>query len=175
MALGSSIRQAIGTVWRGVLSAVGKGQSSHETTTATEQAFTNLGLPVPADLAAQIDTQTGIANEWFRATYTTHVATPDSAITPAMIANAPWSMDLQEFNTSPAYHLVIAVNVEGQDEPVWRTITGITSLPSTVGELRDLALANAHAMSVGTTPGGGLGGVVQGLSSVTVTVAPSGA
>lgn len=170
-----SVRNAIGTFWRGVLSAVGLGQSAQQTTQATADQLRQLGIPVPSDLFTTIDQQTGIANSWISATLATTAAGPGDNITRGMITNAPWSMDPVEFNTRPGYHLVIAVNVEGQTEPVWRTVTGITDLPGTVGELRDLALANAHAMSVGTTPGGGLGGTVTGLSSVTVTIAPSGA
>jgi hypothetical protein len=82
-------------------------------------------------------------------------------------------MDLNSFNASPSYHLVLGINVEGQAQPVYRTVTGIQQLPDTVGELRSAQLINAYAMSVGTTPGGGVGGTVTGLDSITITVGPA--
>lgn len=175
MPLGSSIRQGIGTFWRGVLSAVQAGQSAFQTVTGLGDRFRQAGLPVSVIEPGQIDQLTGLAASWVHATYTTSTADDTANITSGMVAMAPWSMDLNQFNTMPGYHIVVGINVEGQSKPVYRTITGVTTLPATVGELRDLAIANAHAMSVGTTPGGGVGGTVTGLHSVTVTVAPSGA
>jgi hypothetical protein len=73
----------------------------------------------------------------------------------------------------PSYHIVLGINVEGQEQPVYRTVTGVTDLPGTVGELLDAMGVNAIAMSVGTTPGGGVGGTVAGIDSMTITVGPS--
>jgi hypothetical protein len=65
--------------------------------------------------------------------------------------------------------------VEGQTNPVHRTITGITNVDMVRSDFDNLMLVNGQALSVGTTPGGGIGGVVTGIASVTITVGPSGA
>lgn len=175
MSVRSRISSATGTLWRGVLSAAAAGQSVWDTVTSLGQAFTRAGVPPSVIEPGVVDELTGLAQSFVHAGYTVLTARDKDHITPAMISTLPFSMDLNQFNTSPEYHLYIRVNVEGQTKPVWRTITGITRLPATVGELRDLALANAQAMSIGTTPGGGIGGTVLGVTSIVPTVAPSGA
>lgn len=175
MAITSSIRAGIGTLWRGVLSAASKGQSVWQTVTGITRDYEQAGVPVPGDLVDQVNTFTGFANDWIDAEISIAHSDDGAGITPGMVVTAPWSMDPNEFNTHPGYHLVIGIEVEGQERPVMRTVTGIDALPATVGELRDLALINAYALNVGTIPGGGLGGTVTGISSVVPTIAPSGA
>ena len=173
MALGQSIRQAIGTVWRGALSAASAGQSAYET---ISQAIRDIGsAAVPPGL---LDTQAqqqiaAMAGSWVAAKDALSAAADDDQVSASMITLAPWSMDLNAYNASPSYHLVVGVKVAGQDEPVYRTITGITDLPPTVGELRAITDANAAAMQVGTTPGGGIGGQYEGIDSITITVGPA--
>ena len=173
MALGQSIRNAIGTTWRGILSAVNSGQSAVQTV-ARAAGIIGEQLAPPVLLDTQVTDQlAGMANSWVAARDTFGAANPDDPITSAMITLAPWSADLNTFNALPNYHLVVGINVEGQETPVYRTITGISQLPETVEELRQSTLVNALAMSVGTTPGGGVGGTVTGIDSVTITVGPA--
>jgi len=173
MALGESIRSAIGTAWRGILSAANTGRSAVQT---VAQAVQNL-LPevAPPGLldTTVVDQLAGMAGSWVNARDTFGRAGPEDLITADMITLAPWSMDLNQYNTLPGYHLVVGITVEGQEKPVYRTITGISQLPATVGELTDTALINATALSVGTTPGGGVGGTVLGIDSITITVGPA--
>lgn len=82
-------------------------------------------------------------------------------------------MDLNSFNAAPSYHVVVGYNVEGQAGIQYRTITGIDNVDLTRSEFDDLMLVNGQALSVGTTPGGGVGGVVTGVDSVTITVGPA--
>lgn len=173
MALGQSIRQAIGTAWRGILGAVNAGQSGAAT---VAQAVQNVlpGVAPPALLdTAVVDQLSSMAGSWVAARDAFGAAADGDIIDSHMITWAPWSMDLNSFNTLPSYHIVVGINVEGQEAPVFRTITGISQLPVTVGELRDSMLINAQALSVGTTPGGGVGGVVDSIDSVTITVGPA--
>lgn len=173
MALGQSIRNAIGTTWRGILSAVDAGQSAVQTV-ARAVGIIGEQLAPPVLLDTQVTDQlAGMASSWVNARDTFGAADPNDPITSAMITLAPWSMDLNSFNTMPSYHLVAGINVEGQEGPVFRTITGISSLPETVGELLQNTYVNALAMSVGTTPGGGVGGTVTGIDSITITVGPA--
>jgi len=173
MALGQSIRNAIGTVWRVALSAASAGQSAAST---IGQAIANIGAQAvpPVLLDTSVTEQiASMAGSWVEAKDALSAASDDDQITSSMITLAPWSMDLNAFNAAPSYHLVVGLNVEGQDEPVYRTITGITDLPPTAGELRAITDANAAAMQVGTTPGGGIGGTYTGLDSITITVGPA--
>jgi hypothetical protein len=173
MALGKSIRSAIGTAWRGILGAVNAGRSGFDTVT---QAVQNIlpDVPPPALLDTSVVSQlSAMAGSWVAARDALSAAAPEDQVTAAMITLAPWSMDLNAFNTLPSYHLVVGINVEGQEQPVYRTITSLSQLPETVGELMDSTLVNAIAMSVGTTPGGGVGGTVTGIDSITITVGPA--
>lgn len=173
MALGQSIRDAIGAVWRGILGAVNAGQDAFQTVAAAAQRLgTELAPPVLTDTSV-VDQLSGMAGSWVAARDAIGNADAGDQIDSSMITLAPWSMDLNAFNTLPGYHIVLGINVEGQQQPVFRTVTGVGVLPATVGELRDAMTVNAMAMSVGTTPGGGVGGTVTGLDSITITVGPA--
>ena len=174
MALGQSIRQAIGTAWRSVLSAVSAGQSGFETVSRSVQNLLP-GVAPPALLdTAVVEQLSAMAGSWAAARDAFGAAGPGDIIDSSMVTLAPWSMDLNQFNAMPGYHIVIGINVEGQASPVYRTITGISQLPALAGELRDAMMINAQALSVGTTPGGGVGGIVTGIASVVITVGPAG-
>ena len=173
MALGQNIRQAIGTVWRGALSAASAGQSAFQ---AISQAIRDIGSSAVPPALLDTTTQEQIASlagSWVAAKDALSAAQDDDQVSASMITLAPWSMDLNAYNASPGYHLVVGIKVAGQDEPVYRTITGITDLPATVGELRAITDANAAAIQVGTTPGGGIGGQYEGIDSITITVGPA--
>lgn len=175
MALGKSIRQAIGTAWRGILGAVNAGQSGVST---VAEAVQNIlpDVPPPALLdTSVVDQLAGMAGSWVAAREAYNTLGPDDQITSDAVTLAPWSMDLNAFNAAPGYHVIVGFNVEGQAEPVHRTITGIQNVDLTRSELDNLLLVNGQALSVGTTPGGGVGGVVTGIDSVTITVGPAGA
>ena len=175
MALGKSIRQAIGTAWRGILGAANAGQSAVNT---VAQAVQNIlpNVPPPSLLdTSVVDQLAGMANSWVNARQAYDALSPGDQIDSSAVTLAPWSMDLNAFNAAPAYHVVVGFNVEGQTAPVFRTITGIRNVDMTRGEFDNLMLVNGQALSVGTTPGGGVGGVVTGVDSVTITVGPAGA
>lgn len=173
MALGQSIRNAIGVAWRGVLSAVTRGQDAFQT---VSQAVGRIGLgEAPAALT---DPQTvgllnSMANSWVAAENAFTNAAMTDPITASMVTLAPWSMDLNAYNAMPGHHIVVGLNVEGQPETQYRTITGVGPLGMTKGELIDFLDVQAQALSVGTTPGGGTGGTVLGIKSVTITVGPA--
>ena len=174
MALGQSIRQAIGTAWRSVLSAVNQGVSGVETVARSVQNQLPNVAP-PALLDTQVINQlAGMAGSWVSAREAYNLLGPDDLITSDAVTLAPWSMDLNAFNAAPGFHVIVGFNVEGQVLPVHRTITGIQNVALTRSEFDNLMLINGQALSVGTTPGGGVGGVVTGIDSVTITVGPAG-
>lgn len=173
MALGQSIRQGIGTAWRSILSAVSRGQSGVETVReAVQQIGAQVAPPALLDTSV-VDQLAGMANSWVEAEQAFTAAADTDPIDASMITFAPWSMDLNNYNANPGYHVILGIEVEGQEALAYRTITGITGLPPTVGELRAAMDLNAQVLSVGTTPGGGVGGTVLGVKSVTITVGPA--
>ena len=173
MALGQSIRNAIGSVWGAVLSAVGRGQDVAQTVgAAVERIGTTLAPPELLDTSVVQQLQ-GYANSWVAAREAFGRAEPGDQIDASMITLAPWSADLNTHNAAPSFHIILGISVEGLEGPVYRTVTGITDLPPTVGELQQASLVNAIAMSTGTTPGGGVGGTVTGIDSLTITVGPA--
>ena len=175
MALGKSIRQAIGTAWRGILGAANAGQSAVNTVAqAVQNVLPNVPPPALLDTSV-VDQLAGMANSWVNARQAYDSLAPGDQIDSSAVTLAPWSMDLNAFNAAPGYHVVVGFNVEGQAAPVFRTITGINNVDMTREEFDNLMLVNGQALSVGTTPGGGVGGVVTGVDSVTITVGPAGA
>lgn len=175
MALGNSIRQAIGTAWRGILSAVNAGQSGVQAVaSAVQNQLPDIVPPALLDTST-VDQLAGMANSWVNARNAYDALAPGDQIDSSAVTLAPWSMDLNSFNAAPAYHVVVGFNVEGTANPVFRTITGISNVDMTREEFDNLMLVNGQALSVGTTPGGGVGGVVTGVDSVTITVGPAGA
>lgn len=173
MALGQNIRNAIGSVWRVALSAAAAGQSAMQTIGQAVRGIGESAVPPVLLDTATMEQISSLAGSWVQARDNFGAAADADQIDASMITLAPWSMDLNAYNASPSYHLVVGINVAGQDEPVYRTITGITDLPPTVGELRAITDANAAAMQIGTTPGGGIGGEYQSLDSITITVGPA--
>lgn len=173
MPLGQSIRNAIGTVWRSVLSATERGKSTYDVVQDTLSTFQQLNLPTGMIDTSAVDQLHGMATSWVNSRDTLTAAADTDPITSDMVTLAPWSMDLNSFNTQPAYHVILGINVEGQEEIQYRTVTGVTQLPDTVGDLRSASLINAYAMSVGTNPGGGVGGTVTGIENITITVGPA--
>ena len=158
-----------------MLGAVNAGGSAVNT---VAQAIQNIlpNVPPPALLdTTTVDQLAGMANSWVNARESYDALAPTDPIDSSAVTLAPWSMDLNAFNAAPAYHIVVGFNVEGQPAPVFRTITGINNVDMTRAEFDNLMLVNGQALSVGTTPGGGVGGVVTGVDSVTITVGPAGA
>lgn len=173
MALGQSIRQAIGTAWRGILGAVNQGQSG---VSAVADSVQNIlpGVVPPALLdTSVVDQLAGMANSWVGARNAYDSLAPGDQINSDAVTLAPWSMDLNAFNAAPSYHVIVGYNVEGVAEIQYRTITGIDNVDMTREQMDNLMLINGQALSVGTTPGGGVGGVVTGVDSVTITVGPA--
>lgn len=173
MPLGQSIRQAIGTAWRSVLSAVNQGQSGPATVATSVQNILPGVIPPALLDTSVVDQLSGMANSWVSARNNYDALNPGDQINSDAITLAPWSMDLNSFNAAPSYHVVVGYNVEGVAEIQYRTITGIENVDMTRAEFDDLMLVNGQALSVGTTPGGGVGGVVTGVDSVTITVGPA--
>lgn len=174
MALTRSIRQALGTVWGGVVSAVMHGRDLFSYATAQRRAYEQQGLPSEPAGPGVIDYMGQVAGSWDQARTNIAQANPSDAVTSAMTALALWSKPLDEQNVTPSWHIILGIKVEGQEQLVYRTVTGITRLPATVGELKNLAYANAVAMSAATTAAGGVGGTVTSVAEIIPTVGPSG-
>lgn len=173
MALGQSIRSAIGTAWRGVLSAVNQGISGVETVGRAVASIGREASPPGLLDTTVVDQLASMAGGWVNAREAVSAAGDGDQVDASMVTLAPWSMDLNAFNAQPSYHVILGINVAGLEGVQYRTITGITDLPATVGELRSAMTVNAVALSVGTTPGGGVGGEVESLDSITITVGPA--
>lgn len=176
MALGSRLRAGIGTLWRGVVSAVQSGTSVFDFTQRVTDALVNNGL-VPTVLDTSIvDQLAGFARGIDAGTANLTNAPDEAGIDSSMISLAPWSMDLNQYNTAPGWRAQVEVQYvdeAGNTESAWRWVTGITSLPGTVGDLRAQLRTAADAMAIGTVPGGGIGGQVTGIGAISLTVGPA--
>lgn len=173
MALGQSVRNAIGTAWRGIASGVRQGLSTLGIGEAVSTGLQRAGLSPALIDTSIVDQLSGMARGMENAAAAVAAADQAAPVDSSMVALAPWSMDLNSFNAQPAYDLQIGINIPGQAEPVYRIIAGLPRLPATVGELQNLADVNAAGLAAGegVTPTlTGTAGATVG--SITVTVAP---
>lgn len=176
MALGSRLRAGIGTAWRGVVSAVQSGASVLNITDRIATAAQAAGIVPPIIDTSIIDQLAGFAHGIDTATGNLSAADDTAAIDSGMVSLAPWSMDLNQYNTNPAWRAQVEVNYvdeSGQQQTTWRWVTGINDLSMSVGDLRAQMRTAADAMSVGTVPGGGIGGQVTGIGAISLTVGPA--
>lgn len=176
MALGSRLRAGIGSVWRGVVSAVQRGINVFDFGNKVQNALQNAGIIPPIIDTGIIDQLASFARGIDDATNNLTAADDAALIDSTMVSLAPWSMDLNQYNTSPSWRAQIEVQYadeNGVAQTTWRWVTGITDLNMTVGDLRSQMADAADAMSIGTVPGGGIGGVVTGVGAISLTVGPA--
>lgn len=177
MALGSSLRAAIGTAWRSVQSGVQRGMSVFGIGERIQSGLEQAGLPPTLIDTSVVDQLAGMAQGIESATQNLGNAPPDALIDSSMVSLAPWSADLNTFNAAPGYRAHIEVqyiDAAGEPQTAWRYVTGIRDVNMTVAEFQAAMRLNAEAMMVGTTPGGGIGGTVTGIGDISITVAPAG-
>lgn len=175
MALGSGLRAAVGTIWRGVVSAVQSGVSVFDFGNRLADAAAAAGLTPTFIDTSIVDQLAGMAQGIDAATAALTAAGDDALIDSGMVSLAPWSMDLNAYNTNPSWRAQVEVQFvdeNGEEQTTWRWVTGITDLSGTVGDLRSQMRAAADVMSIGTVAGGGIGGVVTGIGDISLTVAP---
>lgn len=175
MALGSGLRAAVGTAWRGIVSAVQGGVSVFDLSNRIANAAQAAGITPTILDTSVVDQLAGMARGIDAATSNLSAADDNALIDSTMVSLAPWSMDLNQYNTSPAWRAQVEVQYvdpNGEAQTTWRWVTGITDLSMTVGDLRSSMRAAADVMSIGTVPGGGIGGAVTGIGDISLTVAP---
>lgn len=173
MALSRRLRQGIGLFWRPIQAAVRKGQSVFGTVSRTAEIFAAENIPTSMIDTSVIDQLAGFAHGTTAAQEAIATADPSAMIDSSMISREPFSMDLNQYNTSPRYHVYLGMWVEGEAEPVYRTITDITDINMTVQDFANLMRIEAERLQVGTVPGGGIGGAVRGIASIGLHIAPA--
>ena len=176
MALGSRLRAGIGTVWRGVVSAVQQGTSVFDFSNRVAQAAQQAGLVPTIIDTSIIDQLAGFARGIDAAAANLSAAPDDALIDSSMVSLAPWAMDLNQYNTAPGWRAQVEVQYadpNGVLQTTWRWVTGIRDLAMTAGDLRAQMRTAVEVMSIGTVPNGGIGGQVTGIGQISLTVAPS--
>lgn len=177
MALGSRLRSGIGTIWRGISSAVRQGVSVFDFSSRTAQVAEGLGLPSPVSDTSVVDQLAGMAQGMESATAAWRDAPGDALIDPSMVSLAPWSADLNTFNADPRYWAHVELLVQAEDGTIssqWRYITGLHYIEMTKDQLSTILRLNAYQFIRGTTEGGGIEGTLAGIGDVTLSVAPAG-
>lgn len=177
MALGSSLRTAIGTAWRSVQSGARRGLSVFGMGEKIQSGLERAGLPPTLIDTSVVDQLAGMAHGIEQSTQALSQADDNALIDSSMVSLAPWSADLNTFNAAPGYRAHVEVqyiDAAGEPQTAWRYVTGISDVSMPVGEFRAAMRLNVEAMMVGTTPGGGIGGTVTGIGDISLTVAPAG-
>jgi len=122
--------------------------------TAASQILAEAGQPRPFSLGPQLSSLFGMARAADRAITTLSAAGPGDSITSRMVAI--WPTAAPEFisDVQPEYMAKASfsyTNMLGEESQGWITITGITQLPPTVGNLR-LRLQGAAQSAYAQTP-----------------------
>lgn len=121
---------------------------------AASQILAEAGQPRPFSLGPQISSLFGMARSADRAITTLGAAGPGDSITTSMVAT--WPTAAPEFisDVQPEYMAKASftyTNQLGEESNGWITITGITQLPPTVGNLQ-LRLQGAAQSAYAQTP-----------------------
>ena len=171
MAIGQQLRNAIGTVYRGMIGAVSRGLSALSAVPSEIGQALRSGTGETIVDAATLEQAATFATGQEAAKQAFGAAAPDQGIDASMITFAPWSMDLQAYNTTPAHDLYIGFNVPGVPETVYRVLANVDQLGATKQDVSDLALANAPALLAPEGLSGADGDVANAtIDSITILV-----
>lgn len=163
MALTDRAASALGWAFGAIQGATYQGLSTSDIWQALRDAAESQGLSTVGLNAADVSSLRGYAAQIRNAADQLSNADPSQGLEANMVGYAPWSMDQNTLNTAPEYWARVEMTVadeQGNQSTGWVTMTGITSLNMTAGDLQSMIQANAEAAAIsegtGTTPRGSL-------------------
>ena len=163
MALTSRAMSALGWAFGAIQGAAYQGMTTADLWQNLRDAAEAQGLETVGLSAADVSSLRGYAGQIKAAADALASADPALGLESKMVGYAPWSMDQSTLNVAPEYWARVEMTVadeQGNQSTGWATMTGITSLDMTAGELQQMIQANAEAAALsegtGTTPRGTL-------------------
>lgn len=163
MALTDRAAAALGWAFGAIQGATYQGLGTADIWQALRDAAESQGLSTVGLSAADVSSLRGYAGQIRNAADQLSQADPSLGLEPSMVGYAPWSMDQNQLNVAPEYWARVEMTVadeQGNQSTGWVTMTGITSLNMTAGDLQAMIQANAEAAAIsegtGTTPRGSL-------------------
>lgn len=163
MALTERAQSALGWAFGAIQGAAYQGLSTAEVWQSLRDAAESQGLSTVGLSAADVSSLRGYAGQIKSAADALSAAEPSAGLESGMVGYAPWSMSLNTLAVAPEYWARVEMTVadeQGNLSTGWMTMTGITSLDMTAGDLNAMLQANAEAAAVsegtGTTPRGSL-------------------
>lgn len=175
MALSDRAMGNLGWAFGSILGATYDGLGTADIWQGLKDAAEAQGLSSVGLSAADVSQLRGAASAIVQASDNLAAADPSLGLTADMIGIAPWSMGLDTLNTSPEYWARVEMTVadeQGNLSTGWTTMTGITSVNMTVGDLNALIQGNAEAAAMSQGPGGTPRGTLVSTGRVELLVAP---
>lgn len=175
MAMLPAIRQAVGRVGRAISSLVSRGRGNAEIIAEATRATAAYGAGAVIDTS--VIEQLAAYDRAIGAAAATLAAAPDNAmISPAMWAAAPWSADLATFTAAPSWRArieILSADEQGNITSSWRYVDQVDVRGMTTADLTAAMNGAAATFIQGTTPGGGIGGTLQGVRDIQLTIGPA--
>jgi hypothetical protein len=163
MALTDRAASALGWAFGAIQSAAYQGLTTTQVWESLRDAAEAHGLPTLGLSAADVSSLRGYAGQIRQASESLAAADPGLGLDASMVGVAPWSMGSSTLAVAPEYWARVEMTVadeQGNLSTGWTTMTGITSLNMTAGELNAMIQANAEAAAIaegtGKTPRGSL-------------------
>lgn len=138
-----------GLYWGVVENAARNGLGTAEVWTAIREHASTLGRQTPGITAQDVSRLRGEAGGIIRAERTLGAARPDQSIGADMIAQPFFGRSLDVQNTLPIYQVRFQheLDVNGERQTLWRTVTFRGSRPPTVGQLADAVEQDAAELA----------------------------
>jgi hypothetical protein len=163
VALTDRAAAALGWAFGAIQGATYEGLNTTDIWQRLRDAAESQGLSTVGLSAADVSSLRGYAGQMKAASDALGAADPSLGIESSMVGVAPWSMSQATLNAAPEWWARVEMTVadeQGNMTTGWVTMTGITSLNMTAGDLNQMIQANAEAAAVqegaGTTPRGTL-------------------
>jgi hypothetical protein len=165
----------IGWAFGAIQASAYAGESTQEVWQRLNDAAEAQGLPGVPLSVPDVSILRGFAGQVANAAGNLAAADPELGITSDMVGNMPWSMSLNTLQAAPEYWARVQMTVAdeaGNLSDGWMTMTGITSINMTAGQLNQLIQQNAEAAAISEGSGNTPRGALVSTGRVELIVAP---
>lgn len=175
MALSDRAMANLGWAFGAIQGAAYQGLTTSQLWDSLRNAAESQGLSTVGLSASDVSQLRGYAGQIADASRQLADGDPGLGITSGMVGYAPWSMDLNTLAVAPEYWARVEMTVADENGNLstgWATMTGITSVNMTVGDLNTLIQANAEAAAISEGQGKTPRGTLVATGRVELLVAP---
>lgn len=148
--LNPDVRAALGYWWNLVVDAAQSGFTTTETVSIASSLAKEMGGNLTFNESKSIAVLYGYARRMDNASAAFQNASPESVVTPAMIATPPWGRELAEQQSYPLYNISFYytyLDQAGNEQTGIRTSVIPMQLPNTVAGVNDAVQSDAEAFA----------------------------